>query len=213
MSFTHFSAVKEIFYDGTGQLLPTPTSVILCAMTIAKVKILPNHDCNKIAGVDLLDPRDDFFKNAAWDESGILIYSTLNHVKYALSQGDNGIIRTLDQPIYLTRIKGKNALTKRNYDKAFQIIRNSNLVGPSTIVYLQKKGYPEIARHFVREDKTRFELAFQCGNLEVSLETAKVVDKDEGWVKLAQEARCQGNHQDSSALSRSVSASSRGWSK
>ncbi|KAF9921031.1 hypothetical protein BGZ65_010722, partial [Modicella reniformis] len=70
---------------------------------------------------------------------------------------DNGIIHTLDQPIYLTRIKGKNlcrldrdgktrtipidptvyrfklALTKRNYDEVLQIIRNSNLVGQAII--------------------------------------------------------------------------------
>ena len=135
------------------------------------------------------------------------------------AHSDNGIIRTLDQPIYLTRIKGKNvycldrdgktrtiaidpteyrfkqALTKRNYDEVLQIIRNSNLVGQSIIAYLQKKGYPEIALHFVREDKTRFELALECGNLEVGLETAKVMDKEECWVKLAQEALRQGNHQ------------------
>ncbi|KAG0310426.1 hypothetical protein BG000_007055, partial [Podila horticola] len=122
-------------------------------------------------------------------------------------------------PIYLTRIKGKNvycldrdgktrtipidpteyrfkqALTKRNYDEVLQIIRNSNLVGQSIIAYLQKKGYPEIALHFVREDKTRFELALECGNIEVGLETAKTMDKEECWVKLAQEALRQGNHQ------------------
>lgn len=131
---------------------------------------------------------------------------------------DNGIIRTLDQPVYLTRVKGKGvhvldrdgkartinidpteyrfklALVKRNYDEVLQIIRNSNLVGQSIIAYLQKKGYPEVALQFVRDDKTRFELALECGNIEVALETAKAMDKEECWNKLGAEALRQGNH-------------------
>lgn len=85
---------------------------------------------------------------------------------------DNGIIKTLDQPVYLTRIKGKNihcldrssrprtitmdpteykfklALIKNNYDEVLRIIQTSNLVGQSIIAYLQKKGFPEVRLHF-----------------------------------------------------------------
>jgi coatomer protein complex subunit alpha (xenin) len=107
-------------------------------------------------------------KSGAWDDSGIFVYSTLNHIKYALPQGDNGIIKTLEQPVYLTRIKGKSvfcldrnakprtitidpteyrfklALVRHNYEEVLHIIRTSNLVGQSIIAYLQKKGYPEV---------------------------------------------------------------------
>jgi coatomer protein complex subunit alpha (xenin) len=107
-------------------------------------------------------------KSATWDDSGVLLYCTLNHIKYALPQGDNGIVRTLDQPIYLTRIKGKKlfaldrdgkvreiiidpteyrfklALVNKQYEEVLHIIRTSNLVGQSIIAYLQKKGYPEV---------------------------------------------------------------------
>lgn len=82
---------------------------------------------------------------------------------------DSGIIRTLDQPVYLTRVKGKTlyildrdgkarsitidpteyrfklALIKRQYEEVLHIIRNSNLVGQSIIAYFQKKGYPEVS--------------------------------------------------------------------
>ncbi|KAI8980488.1 coatomer protein alpha subunit [Pilobolus umbonatus] len=157
-------------------------------------------------------------KSAAWDESNVLIYCTLNHIKYALTEGDNGIIRTLEQPIYLTRIKGKKlyaldrdgkvneisfdpteyrfklALIKKQYEEVLHIIRTSNLVGQSIIAYLQKKGYPEIALHFVRDDKTRFELALECGNLEVALETAKAMNKPDYWTKLSAEALRHGNY-------------------
>lgn len=81
---------------------------------------------------------------------------------------DSGIIRTLEQPVYLTRVKGKTlhvldreaiprtiqidpteyrfklALIKKQYEEVLHIIRNSNLVGQSIIAYLQKKGYPEV---------------------------------------------------------------------
>ncbi|CAO3567131.1 unnamed protein product [Mortierella alpina] len=92
-------------------------------------------------------------KSTAWDDSGILTYPTLNHIKHALPKGYSGLIRILEQPVYLTRIKGKyvhyldrdgktraiainpteyrfkQAPTKRSYDEVLQITRNSNLVG------------------------------------------------------------------------------------
>ncbi|KND01360.1 coatomer subunit alpha [Spizellomyces punctatus DAOM BR117] len=158
-------------------------------------------------------------KSGAWDEIGVFLYSTLNHIKYALPQGDNGIIRTVEQPVYLTKVKGKNvscldrdgkvraiaidpteyrfklALVRKNYNEVLHLIRTSNLVGQSIIAYLQKKGYPEVALHFVKDNKTRFDLAIECGNLGVALETAKALDREECWQQLAAEALKQGNHQ------------------
>jgi coatomer protein complex subunit alpha (xenin) len=124
----------------------------------------------------------------------------------------------LEQPVYLTRVKGstvycldrtarprtiqidpteyrfKLALVKKNYDEVLQIIRNSNLVGQSIIAYLQKKGYPEIALHFVQDPTTRFDLAIECGNLTVALEMAKELDKADVWKRLGEQALKQGNH-------------------
>ena len=51
------------------------------------------------------------------------------------------------------------------------MVRTAKLVGQSVISYLQKKGYPEVALHFVKDEKTRFALALECGNIEVSLST------------------------------------------
>lgn len=92
-----------------------------------------------------------------------------------------------------TEYRFKLALVKKQYEEVLHIIRNSNLVGQAIIAYLQKKGYPEIALHFVRDNQTRFELALECGNLDIALETAKAIDKDECWKKLANEALRQGN--------------------
>lgn len=51
--------------------------------------------------------------------------------------------------------------------QVLNMVRSANLVGQSIIAYLQKKGYPEVALHFVKDEKTRFGLALECGNLEV----------------------------------------------
>jgi coatomer subunit alpha len=158
-------------------------------------------------------------KSATWDDSGVLLYSTLNHIKYTLLNGDNGIVRTLDHTVYLVKVKGRNvycldraakprvlqidpteyrfklALVKRNYDEMLQIIKNSSLVGQSIISYLQKKGYPEIALQFVQDPQTRFELAIECGNLEVATEMAKEIDRPKIWTRLGSEALIHGNHQ------------------
>jgi coatomer subunit alpha len=111
-------------------------------------------------------------KSAVWDDTlGILLYSTLNHVKYLLpnpGSGDTGVIRTLESTVYLIRVRGKTlscltregkcdvinidpteyrfkvALAKKDYKEMVRIIKTSNLVGQSIIGYLQKKGYPEV---------------------------------------------------------------------
>ena len=69
------------------------------------------------------------------------------------------------------------------------------MVGQSIISYLQKKGYPEVALHFVKDEKTRFGLALECGNLEIALEAAKSLDDKVCWQKLSDMALLQGNHQ------------------
>lgn len=158
-------------------------------------------------------------KSAVWDDTGVLLYSTLNHIKYTLMNGDNGIVRTLDQTVYLVRVKGKSvycldraskpqvmtidpteyrfkmALVKRHYDEMLNIIKTSSLVGQSIISYLQKKGYPEIALQFVQDPQTRFELAIECGNLDVAVEMAKQLDRPKLWQRLSTEALAHGNHQ------------------
>ena len=45
-------------------------------------------------------------KSAAWDDNGVLIYTTLNHIKFCLPNGDSGIIQTLEIPVYITKVWG-----------------------------------------------------------------------------------------------------------
>ncbi|KKY26916.1 putative coatomer subunit [Phaeomoniella chlamydospora] len=234
----------DICFGGTGcLLLITPTSVVLydiqqkkelAQLAVNGVKyvawsndglyaaLLSKHNLTIVTKtleqVSIL--RETIrIKSATWDDSGVLLYSTLNHIKYTLLNGDNGIVRTLDQTVYPVRVKGRNlycldraakpqiltidpteyrfklALVKRNYDEMLQIIKYSSLVGQSIISYLQKKGYPEIALQFVQDPQTRFELAIECGNLEVATEMAKNLDRLKIWTRLGSEALSHGNHQ------------------
>ena len=159
-------------------------------------------------------------KSGTWDDQGVFVYTTSNHIKYAITNGDHGIIRTLDMPVYLTKMKGNNqvfmlnreckpcamnidtteyrfklALINRKYDEVLHMVRNAKLVGQSIIAYLQKKGYPEVALHFVKDEKTRFGLALECSNIEVALEAAKALDDKDCWERLGEAALMQGNHQ------------------
>lgn len=156
-------------------------------------------------------------KSAAWDDSGVLLYTTLNHLKYCLPNGDSGIVSTLPQPIYLTRVRGpavcyldregnpgilpidpteyafKLLLLRKRYDDVKRMISQNRLRGQSIIAYLQKKGFPEVALHFVKDEKTRLALALDSGTIDVALEAAEVIGEPEAFRRLAAEALRQGN--------------------
>ena len=79
------------------------------------------------------------------------------------------------------------------------MVRHSRLCGKAIVAYLQAKGFPEVALHFVKEPRTKFNLALACGNIEVAMETAFVLEAEEGnpscWADLGVEALKQGNIQ------------------
>ncbi|CAK9178463.1 unnamed protein product [Ilex paraguariensis] len=156
-------------------------------------------------------------KSGAWDDNGVFIYTTLTHIKYCLPNGDSGIIRTLDVPLYITKIfgntvfcldrDGKNcpiiidsteyifklSLLRKRYDQVMSMIRNSELCGQAMIAYLQQKGFPEVALHFVKDERTRFNLALESGNIQVAVASAKEIDEKDQWYRLGVEALRQGN--------------------
>eukprot|EP00475_Leptophrys_vorax_P022706 TRINITY_DN3091_c0_g1_i2.p1 TRINITY_DN3091_c0_g1~~TRINITY_DN3091_c0_g1_i2.p1 ORF type:complete len:955 (-),score=257.86 TRINITY_DN3091_c0_g1_i2:1019-3664(-) len=157
-------------------------------------------------------------KSGAWDANGIFFYSTTTHIKYCLVSGDNGIVRTLEDVIYITGVDGstvyfldreaeprvltvdvtealfKRALITRNLDEVKKIVQSDSLIGQSIIAYLQKKGYPDVALYFVQDEKTKFSLALQCGKLKIAKECAAVLNDPECWEQLGLEALKQGDH-------------------
>ena len=157
-------------------------------------------------------------KGGAWDEHGVFLYATLNHIKYVLptASGESGIVRTLEAPVYAvearggvlyaldrdTRVKAiavdatehtfKLALARKQYEKVLNIIRGARLCGQAVIAFLQKAGCPEVALLFVEDEGARFDLAIQCGNLDIALRAAKALNTEDVWLRLAGEALKQG---------------------
>jgi len=208
---------------------------VLSELQIPRVKyVIWNNDCTNVAliskhGITIASRDLDQLcsltesvrvKSGAWDTNNrIFVYTTLNHIKYCLINGDTGIIRTLDTPIYTTRVHNnqlfgldreckarslsidtseaafKLALEDKNYHHAMRMVRNSRLCGKAIIRYLQDKGFPEVALHFVDDLKTRFKLALACGNIEIAMNTAYEMGDDQSWHRLGIEALRQGNHQ------------------
>ncbi len=239
-----FPGTEDIFYAGTGMVLiqaedkvaifDVQQRSVVAELTAPMVKyVVWSGDMERVAllakhSVIVADKKLNNavtihetirIKSAAWDDTGVLIYTTLNHIKYCLSTGDSGVVRTLESPVYLTRVhndivycldreakpravqinsaeyKFKLALSEKKYDVVIGMIRAGKLCGEAIIAFLQEKGYPEVALHFVKDQRMRFNLAIECGNIEVALESAQALDTRAMWHRLGVEALRQGNHQ------------------
>lgn len=236
-------SVDTIFYAGTGMLLcksedkmilfdvqqrksigevsAPMVKYVVWSSDMSNVALLSKHAivlCNKQLQQTCTVHETIRVKSGAWDDNGVFVYTTLNHIKYCLPNGDNGIIKTLDVPLYVTRVfgsilfcldrEGKNlqipldsteylfklALLKRQFDQVLGMVRSGQLCGQSIIAYLKDKGFPEVALHFVQDETSRFDLAIECGNIEVALQAAQAIDKKETWHRLGVEALRQGNY-------------------
>ncbi|CAI0422907.1 unnamed protein product [Linum tenue] len=235
-------ATDAIFYAGTGNVLcraedrvvifdlqqrlvigelPTPfVKYVVWSNEMDSVALLSKHAiviANKKLAHQCTLHETIRVKSGAWDDNGVFIYSTLNHMKYCLPNGDSGIIKTLEVPIYITKISGntifcldrdgknramiidateymfKLSLLKKRFDHVMSMIRNSQLCGQAMIAYLQQKGFPEVALHFVKDERTRFNLALESGNIQIAVASAKEIDEKEHWYRLGVEALRQGN--------------------
>ncbi|GJU78808.1 zinc finger, CCHC-type containing protein [Tanacetum coccineum] len=172
--------------------LQTPfVKYIVCSNDMETVALLSKHAI--VIASKKLDHRCTLHetirvKGGAWDNNGVFIFTTLNHIKYCLPKGDNGIIKTLDVPVYITKVLGnrifcldrdgksmvividatayifKLSLLKKKYDHVMSMIRNSQFCGQAMIAYLREKGFPEVALHFVKDERTRFDLALNSGD-------------------------------------------------
>ncbi|KAK2971508.1 hypothetical protein RJ640_020914 [Escallonia rubra] len=235
-------ATDSIFYAGTGNLLckaedkvvifDLQQRIVLGELQTSFVRyVVWSNDMESIAllskhSVVLADKKlvhrctlheTIRIKSGAWDDNGVFIYTTLTHIKYCLPNGDSGIIKTIDVPVYITKIFGntifcldrdgrnrpiiidsteyvfKLSLLNKRHDQVMSMIRNSELCGQAMIAYLQQKGFPEVALHFVKDERTRFNLALESGNIEIAVASAKVIDEKDHWYRLGVEALRQGN--------------------
>jgi len=198
--------VRRVSWDRNASTcaVMSKTQVILCDRDLAQLCVV-NEPVN--------------VKGGAWDDCGVFVYTTLNHIKYLLPSGDGGIIRTIDDVVYVVAVKNgvlhcldrqmmprrikietseyrfKIALEEKQFKDALSIIKHSSLCGSAIIAYLQQKGFPEVALHFVKDNSVKFDLALECGNIEIALQAAQALDDETCWQRLGEAALRQGNHQ------------------
>ena len=183
-----------------------------------KVAFLTNHSIT-ISSLDLSKASTFHdaakIKSGAWCEN-FFIYSTKRHIKYFLSNGDGGIIRSLSSRVYiakvienqvicltsnnevkrldvdLTECRFKTALMEGDMSKVKSILKVARLVSENIIDYIQKRGHPEVALLFMKDPETRFRLALEAGDLKVAVESATKINSPGIWESLADEAMLHG---------------------
>ena len=119
-----------------------------------------------------------------------------------ISRVSGGTVHCLDREgkvrkmvVDVTECQFKLSLHKKEFERVIRIIKQSRLSGHAIIAYLQKKGFPQVALHFVSDEQTRFNLAVECGNVDIALQAAQALDSKENWHRLGAEALKHGNHQ------------------
>ena len=60
-------------------------------------------------------------------------------------------------------------------------------------LYMQQKVFPEVSLHFLKDEKTQFNLAVESGTTQIDVASAKERDVKGHWYTLGVEALQQGN--------------------
>lgn len=156
-------------------------------------------------------------KSAAWDEGGVLIYSTPVHVKYALTDGETTTIFSVQQTLYIMAVRGnelfcidrncevkritvdarefrfKQAVMKNERSAIVASLRQLGSLNRAEISFLVKKGHPGMALNYVNDHHARFPLALQAFNMSEALNAAIHINEKKCWEELAEAALLVGH--------------------
>lgn len=152
-----------------------------------------------------------------WTKENIFVYSTYNHFKYVLPNGDRGILKSVkdiqypvgfgDNTVFAFDID--NNLTKFDVSKQeclFKLSLSQNDIaavkqyvktaskqeGSAMVAYLHRKNYPAVALSMTTDNKCKFQLALKSGNLQAAYDSALALKSPDNFETLAEEALLQG---------------------
>lgn len=155
-------------------------------------------------------------KSVCWDETGVLFYTTFSHVKYLLTSGLNGVIKSTESPFYLNMIhKGiihysdskfnqetfsfnyneinfNKALSNKNHDEILHYLKSSQINSVKSIENLKNYGFPDLSYNFVNDNKLKFVLALKSGDLDEAKRIADILKNKVYYNKLAERAMISG---------------------
>ena len=86
------SGVKRCLWNSDGSRVAVVAKQLLLVLT------------SDLKTVNVVNERLSI-KDCCWDSRGILLYSTLNQLKYLLPSGSIGVVRSLNDPVYLCCVK------------------------------------------------------------------------------------------------------------
>ena len=209
------TVVREVEVPKVRQVVWTDNMEMVALLSKKVVTIM-----NKALDCLCISPKErTSIKSGAWDNVGVFLYNTSSQVNYLIPNGDTGMVKGLDSPVYLIAVENnklmaadragdlktldlnsieyrfKLALHNKRYNEVKHILESGGLCGSAIIGYLQEKGFPEIALYFVEDDKTKFNLAIQAGILEIALDSAYKLNLPDCWERLGVEALRQGSSQ------------------
>ena len=158
-------------------------------------------------------------QSAFWERDNLLFYTTKNHWKYALINGETGVLKTLDRPLNLVKklgnrkylvfnetqkifelecpeyldIEFKLAVQEKEWTKVEEMIKKKDDVQKKNLIgYLVSKGHAEAAVEMAESKEERFALAVQATNFQLAFETCSQINTPEHWKLLGDEALKQG---------------------
>lgn len=97
------------------QVVISKEHVAICGKNIL---MITNHDFEVISTI-----REKFsIRSAFWERENLLFYTTKNHWKYALLNGETGVLKTLDKPLHLVKkLSDRKFLAFNETKKIFQV--------------------------------------------------------------------------------------------
>ena len=88
----------------------------------------------------------------------VYLTKVFGNVLYCLDRDGRNRQIQIDTSEYMFKL----ALIQRKYDQVLTMIKSGSLCGQSIIAYLQQKGFPEVALHFVKVRKVFFFFFGNC---------------------------------------------------
>ena len=202
LSSAAFSQIKHVYLSPKKKHIAVLTKNIVYITNITMDETISHSEASKL-------------KSGLWTDE-IFIYSTRQHIKYLIPNGDNGIMKSTNSILYLCgfhngklialstelsffrldiemrECKFKEALYHNDIPAAINLLKGAKLCSVTIFDFLESKGHPEIALQFVTEPHQKFRLAIKSGNLDVAVEAAHELNDPAIWEEIANAAMEQG---------------------
>lgn len=66
--------------------------------------------CDRVLKTCCVLTENQRVKDALWSDEGVLVYTTKNQLKFTLVSGEHGVLRSLEQPVYIVALKKKSVV-------------------------------------------------------------------------------------------------------